>query len=63
MRRAAIFDPMPSMASGGGPMNVSPAVLQADGEVGVLREKPVAGMHRLRAGVSCGSMMIASIDR
>ena len=48
--RAAIFEPMASIASGGGPIQASPASLHEPREGGVLGEKAVAGMDRLRAG-------------
>ena len=41
--------PIAPIASTGGPMNMSPAVAHAAREVGVLREKAVAGMHRVGA--------------
>ena len=42
--RELILSPMTSMASGGGPMKVTPRSVMARGEVGVLREEPVARM-------------------
>ncbi len=54
--RAAILSPMASMVSGSGPIQTSPAFLtwrarrgDRAGEVGVLRQEAVAGVHRLRA--------------
>ena len=43
------LSPMTSIASGGGPMNVTPALGDGPGEVGVLREEAVAGVHGLGA--------------
>ena len=47
--RAAVLLPISAIASGVGPMNVSPASRTARGERLVLREKSVAGMHRVGA--------------
>ena len=48
--RAAIFDPIASIASGGGPIQTRPASPTGAREGGVLRQEPVAGMDRLRTG-------------
>ena len=48
-RLAAVFDPIVRIASAGGPMKTMPAASQASAKLGVLREKAVAGMDRLRA--------------
>ena len=45
-----ILSPITSMASGGGPIHVTPRVRHGPGEVGVLGEEPVAGVDRLGAG-------------
>ena len=52
--RAAILEPIASIASGGGPIQREPGGLDRAGEVGVLREEPVPGMNRLRAGTHRG---------
>src|SRR3954467_9698108 len=61
--RARVFEPMASIASAGGPMNLMPAssparakaALLARGcECGVLGEEAVAGVDRLRAGLLGG---------
>ena len=46
---AALLSPIARIAGGGGPMKTSPASRQHLREVGVLREKAVAGMDRLGA--------------
>ena len=43
--------PSASMASGGGPIQVSPAASDRPGEVGVLGQEPVAGVHAVGAGL------------
>ena len=48
--RAPVLLPISAIASGDGPMNVSPASRHARGERGVLGEEPVAGMHGVGAG-------------
>ena len=48
--RASVFEPIASIASGGGPIQVSPAVVDGAGEGGVLGEEPVAGVDRLGSG-------------
>src|SRR6267143_6810503 len=53
LRRARVFSPISSIASGGGPMNVMPALAQAR-ELRVLGEEPVARVHRVRAGGLAG---------
>ena len=45
----ATLSPSARMACGGGPIQVSPASMTACGEVGVLRQEAVAGVHRVRA--------------
>ena len=48
--RAAVLLPISAIASGVGPMNVSPASRARRGEGGVLGEEPVAGMDGVGAG-------------
>ena len=52
--RELILSPMTSMASGGGPMNADAAVGDGPGEVGVLGEEPVAGVHAVGAAALDG---------
>ena len=47
--RALVLEPIISIDSGVGPMNLMPASRQARGKARVLREKAVAGMDRLGA--------------
>ena len=49
-RRASIFEPIASIASGGGPIQVIPASRAGARERGVLGEEPVARVDRLGAG-------------
>ena len=49
-RRDEILSPMTSIASGGGPIHVTPPVGDGAGEVGVLGEEAVAGVHAVGAG-------------
>ena len=46
----AILSPIAAIAAGVGPMKTMPASASAVGEAGLLRQKAVAGMHRLGAG-------------
>ena len=48
--RELILSPMTSMASGGGPIHDDPGLGDGPGEVGVLREEPVAGVEPVGAG-------------
>ena len=54
---------MTSMASGGGPMNVTPALGDGPGEVGVLGEEAVAGVHAVGARLRSMASRIASVLR
>ena len=47
---ASILEPIAAIAAAGGPIQVSPASCTARGEIGVLREEPVAGVDGVRAG-------------
>ena len=47
--RAAVFEPISSIASGGGPIHTRPASSTARAKRRVLREEAVARMHRLGA--------------
>ena len=53
-RRELILSPMTSMASGGGPMKVTPALGDGPGEVGVLREEAVARVDAVGAALLDG---------
>ena len=46
---ASSLEPIIAIAFGGGPTQVSPASITARGEVGVLGQEAVAGVHRVRA--------------
>ena len=48
----ATLSPISSIASGGGPMNATPSVGDGPGEVGVLGEEAVAGVHAVGAAAS-----------
>ena len=48
-RRDEILSPMTSIASGGGPIHVTPAAIERAGEVGVLGEEAVARVHAVGA--------------
>ena len=48
--RELILSPMISIASGGGPIQASPGLGDGPGEVGVLREEPVAGVQAVGTG-------------
>ena len=50
MCRALTLSPRASMADGGGPIQISPASITACGEIGVLGEEAVAGVHGVGAG-------------
>ena len=52
--RAAVFEPISSIAAGGGPIQVEAGLLDEAGERGVLGEEAVAGMDRPRAGAQRG---------
>ena len=52
--RELILSPITSMASGGGPMKVTPAVGDGAGEVGVLGEEAVAGVDGVGAALLDG---------
>ena len=52
--RLEILSPIISMASGGGPMNATPALGDGPGEVGVLGEEAVAGVHAVGAAALDG---------
>ncbi len=47
---ASILLPMAAIASGGGPIQVSPASTTACANAGVLGQEPVTGVHRVGAG-------------
>ena len=47
---ARIFEPIASIVSGAGPIQVSPASVHLAGEVGVLGQEAVAGMDGVGAG-------------
>ena len=49
-RRARVFDPISSIAAGGGPIQTRPAVLDGPRERRVLGKEPVTGMHGGSAG-------------
>ena len=49
-RLASILLPIAAIASGGGPIQVSPASMHGRGEVGVLGQEAVAGVDRVGAG-------------
>ena len=55
-RRAALreltLSPISSIAAGGGPMNATPLLGDRPGEVGVLAEEPVAGVHTVGAAAA-----------
>ncbi len=53
-RRALVFEPISSIASGGGPMKTSPASFDRARERGVLGEEAVAGVDRLGAALERG---------
>ena len=53
-RRDETLSPISTMAVGGGPMNATPAVGDGAGEVGVLREEAVAGVHAVGAALGDG---------
>ena len=51
-RRDEILSPITSIASGGGPIHATPDAGDRAGEVGVLGEEPVAGVHAVGAALA-----------
>ena len=61
--RAAVLLPIVAIASGDGPMKVSPASRTAAANVLVLREEAVAGMHARRRPDCFAASINASMRR